>query len=333
MASETSDVQRLDGKVAIVTGGGGNIGREQALALARQGAKVLVNDLDVTWDLLPGDRGSAERVVKEIVGIGGTATANADSVATLDGAQRIVDAALDAFGRIDIVVNHAGVVGRRGPLWDVPGEEWDAILTANLFGPFYVARAAAPILCRQHSGVIVNMSSTAGFGAPLAVPYGTAHEGIIGLSRAIARELGRFNVRCNAVRPFALTPRSVEYELPDMNSNDRWGPLVEVLITTRGRPATSGGLFSRKDPNAFPASAVATFVTWLCTDAARAANGRTFFVAGNRVALYSEPAIERDLSIAGEWDLDSLDQASENLIGDLENEFLLESHPELQVFE
>ena len=328
-----ANARRLEGKVAIVTGGGGVIGREQSLALAREGAKIVVNDLGVTWDRRPGDPRAVDRVVEEVKALGGEAVASRDSVATRAGAQRIVDSALEAFDGLDIIVSHAGIVGVRHAVWDIPEDEWDEVLAANLAGPFFMAQCGAPTLCEQGSGVIVNMSSTAGFGAPLAVPYGASHEGVIGLTRALARELGRFNVRCNAVRPFALTDRSVEYELRDRNDNDRWQPLVDALITNRPRPVVSGGLFSRKDPDAFPASAVATFVTWLCTDAARVVNGRTFFVGGNRVALYAEPATERDVSIAGVLDLDAFDGAADLIAGELKNEYLLESNPELQVFE
>src|SRR5262245_28012591 len=126
--------RRLEGKVAIVTGGAGVIGREQSVALAREGADVVVNDLGVTWDRRRGDSGAVDRVVEEITSLGGRAVANRDSVGTRAGAERIVDAAIDAFGGLDIIVNQAGIVGVRGAVWEVPEDEWDEVIAANLSG-------------------------------------------------------------------------------------------------------------------------------------------------------------------------------------------------------
>jgi NAD(P)-dependent dehydrogenase (short-subunit alcohol dehydrogenase family) len=353
MSSHTAGESRpLEGRVAIVTGAAGGIGREQALSLARQGANIVANDHAVSWDGQPSDRDAINRVVQEVTERGGPAVANADDVATLDGAQSVVDLAIDTYGRLDIIVNHAGIVGLRNNVWDLTEQAWDDVLSANLKSAFFMTKCGAPPLCRQGDGVIVNMSSTAGFGSPLGVPYGSANEGVIGLSRSVARELGRFGVRCNAVRPFAFSDRVIEYERPDLNNNEKWLPLVRALVrvgtkkggddddptSSRGRKDGSGThrtvtRFSEQEITDFPPSAVANFVSWLCTEAARNVNGRTFFVAGKRISLYAEPTMERDVFMTRHGDPRGLDEATELLTGDLQNEFTFDGYPELQVFE
>ena len=184
---------RLDGKVAIVTGAGGGIGREHARLFAAEGASVLVNDVGLR-------RGAdAASVVAEIEAAGGSAMADTTS-ATWDGAADIVQHPIDAFGRLDIVVNNA-TAARNADLWRVTEEEWDLALGVNLKGYFAIIREAVPHLCGQGAGAIVNTSSGSGFGHPSAVAYASAKEGVVGLTRTVAKELGRFGVRCNAIRP------------------------------------------------------------------------------------------------------------------------------------
>jgi len=309
---------RLDGTVAIVTGAGGGIGREHALLLASEGARVLVNDLGLRAGA------DADKVAAEIVDHGGTAVANNGS-ATWDGAAAIVDAAIDAFGRVDILVNNA-TAGRNNDIWRFTEEEWDLTFDVNLKGYFAMIRSAAPHLCRQRSGVIVNTSSGSGFGHPSNVAYASAKEGVVGLTRTAARELGRFGVRCNAIRPLAAGQSTKDYAV----KTARWTRLMELTMGPRpGRIQPQSF-----DPDALAPRKIAPLVVWLCTDAARNVNGRTFHVAGDAISRLSEPQRERVIHHAGGWTLDALDAlAPTHLVDDLSNDYTLDDHPELQVFE
>ncbi|HZQ59516.1 MAG TPA: SDR family NAD(P)-dependent oxidoreductase [Acidimicrobiales bacterium] len=309
---------RLDGKVAIVTGAGGGIGREHALLLAKEGASVLVNDL--------GTRAGADAasVVAEISAAGGTAVANTSS-ATWDGAGEIVAAAVDAFGRLDILVNNA-TAGRINDLWRFTEEEWDVTVDVNLKGYFAMIRSAAPHMCRQRSGVIINTSSGSGFGHPSNIAYAAAKEGVVGLTRTVARELGRFGVRCNAIRPLAAGRSTSDYSV----MTARWARLME--LTMGPKPGTAARPVF--DPEVISPRKIAPMVVWLCTDAARNVNGRTFHIAGDTVSRLSEPERERSAHQRGGWDLDALDVvAPTHLVDDLVNDYTLDDHPELQVFD
>ena len=309
---------RLDGRVAIVTGAGGGIGREHARLFAAQGASVLVNDVGLRTGA------DAASVVAEIEAAGGIAVADTTS-ATWDGAAGIVQHAIDAFGRLDIVVNNA-TAARNADLWRVTEAEWDLAMDVNLKGYFAMIRAAVPHLCGQGSGAIVNTSSGSGFGHPSAVAYASAKEGVVGLTRTVARELGRFGVRCNAIRPLALGMSTKEYG----ERTSKWTTLMAVTMAPRGAKLA----FNVATPESHPPAKISPMVVWLCTDAARGVNGRTFHVAGDTISLLSEPARERSISQAGGWTLDALDAvAPVNLVDDLTNDYLLEDHPELQVFE
>src|SRR6478736_5579366 len=188
---------RLDGRVAIVTGAGGGIGREHALLFAREGASVVVNDIGARTGA------DAAAVVQAIEAVGGRAVASTAS-ATWDGAADVVAAAVDAFGRVDIVVNNA-TAGTNDDLWRFTEQEWDRTLAVNLKGYMAMIREATPHMARQGGGAIVNTSSSSGFGHPSHVAYAAAKEGVVGLTRTAARELGRFGSRCNAIRPVAIT--------------------------------------------------------------------------------------------------------------------------------
>ncbi len=318
---EHTRTRRLAGKVAIVTGAGRGIGRCEALLLAQEGALVVVNDVFIENRGEPGEESVAAQVVDEIRAAGGEAVANTDSVATMEGAERLVSTAIEAFGRLDILVNNAGNV-RPADIYHMSENDWDKVVAVHLKGSFATIRFASPYFCQQHSGVIINTGSESGLGHAAMANYSAAKEGLIGLTRSVARELGRFNVRCNAIRPRAVT-KSVQAFTGRVN---KWQPLEKALgkysLGDRGNIPTAGG-----------PEQVAPLVVWLCTDAAANVNGRTFFVAGDEVGLFSEPELTRSLSRSGGWDLDSLDTfARERLIGDLTNDFLLESHPELQKF-
>ncbi len=210
----------LDGKVAVVTGAGRGIGRATALALAHEGALVVVNDLGAGVDGEGSDISPAQEVVGEIEKAGGKAVANGDSVADWDGATNIVACALDTFGRIDCVVNNAGILRDR-IFHKMAPEEWDAVIGVHLPGSFYVSRAAAPHFRKQESGAFVHMTSTSGLiGNFGQANYAAAKLGIAALSKSIALDMSRFNVRSNCISPFAWSRMigSIPTDTPEQNA-------------------------------------------------------------------------------------------------------------------
>jgi NAD(P)-dependent dehydrogenase (short-subunit alcohol dehydrogenase family) len=196
----------LDGKVAIVTGSGGGIGREHALALAEAGAAVLVNDLGGARDGSGAGHSMADAVVEEIRKAGGTAAANYDSVATMPGGQAIVKAAVDAFGRVDVLVNNAGIL-RDKTLAKMEEAEWDSVIAVHLKGTFCVTQPVFRQMREQGTGgSIINTSSTSGLEGNFGqTNYGAAKAGIAGLTRCLALEGQKFGIRVNAIAPVALT--------------------------------------------------------------------------------------------------------------------------------
>ncbi|HEY2337858.1 MAG TPA: SDR family NAD(P)-dependent oxidoreductase [Burkholderiales bacterium] len=193
----------LEGKVALVTGAGGGIGRDLALAMAAAGAKVVVNDLGTSVKGEGSDAGPAHQVVEEIEASGGSAVASTDSVAEWPSANRIVQCALDRYGRIDVVVNNAGILRDRF-FFNMSVEEWRAVVDVHLNGSFYVARAAAPYFKSQNSGAYVHMTSTSGLVGNLGqANYSAAKLGIVGLSKSIALDMAKYAVRSNCIAPFA----------------------------------------------------------------------------------------------------------------------------------
>jgi 3-oxoacyl-[acyl-carrier protein] reductase len=307
MASASSpQKQRLAGKVAIVTGAGRGIGREEALLLASQGAQVVVNDVGRH----PGE--TAQDVANRIRAAGGEAEPNTDSVASMEGAANLVGTAVTKFGRLDLLVNNAGVVAP-GEVSGLSEEDWDKVVAVHLKGTFLTMRHATPVMKRQRSGVIINTGSESGLGHPAMGNYSAAKEGIVGLTRTAARELGRFGIRCNAIRPRALTEGTSEYA----ERFNRWQPLADALH--RYFLGARGHIGGEIKP-----TAVATMVVWLCSDAASNVNGRTFYVGGDEIGLWTEPELECSLSREGGWSLDSLDDfARQRLVGHLKNDFVI----------
>jgi NAD(P)-dependent dehydrogenase (short-subunit alcohol dehydrogenase family) len=194
---------RLDGKVAVVTGAGGGIGRDIALQLAAAGAAVVVNDIGASISGEGKSAGPAEAVCQEIIAAGGKAVPAIDSVAEALEAQSIIDTALQAFGRVDYVVNNAGIL-RDGLFHKMSIVDFEAVVKVHLFGSFYLSRAAAPHFREQGSGAYLHMTSTSGLiGNVGQSNYAAAKLGIAGLSRSIALDMARFGVRSNCISPFA----------------------------------------------------------------------------------------------------------------------------------
>jgi NAD(P)-dependent dehydrogenase (short-subunit alcohol dehydrogenase family) len=218
----------FDGAVAIVTGAGGGLGRCHAVELARRGARLVVNDLGGAVDGTGTSASAAARVVDEIRAAGGEAVANTDSVATPDGGASIVQCALDEFGRIDAVVNNAGIL-RDAAFKNVTPELLDPVIDVHLKGAFNVLRHAWPLMREQGSGRVVNTTSGSGmFGNFGQSNYGAAKAGLMGLTRVLSIEGERNNVKVNAIAPIAHT-RMTETQIPDEMRPDLISPFVAYL--------------------------------------------------------------------------------------------------------
>ena len=275
--------ERLAGKVAVVTGAGRGIGRGEALALASEGARVVVNDLGGGVDGSGESTSPAEEVVAEIKKLGGEAAANYDSVATEQGGQNIIKTAIDTFGKVDILVNNAGILRDR-MLFNMSEEDWDTVLKVHLYGHFHTIRAVSPLFRQQRYGRIINTASVAGLNATTygQANYGAAKEGIVGLTRKVARDLGRYGVTCNCIRPNAGTRLTISDEMK------------------KARPEAIARFEQMK-----PAD-IAPLVVWLASDEASNVNGRTFYAETGRIGLYSEPILEKQLVKVGGWTIDEL---------------------------
>ena len=291
---------RLEGRVAIVTGAGRGIGREEALTLAGQGAAVIVNDPGVGPDGVGQDSGPADQVVAEIKAKGGQAAANYGNVTSFHDGEAMVQQALDVFGRLDILVNNAGILRDR-MIFNMSEEEWDAVIAVHLKGHFTVTRHACVLFRQQRSGRIIGTSSTSGLGNMGQANYGAAKEGIAGLIRTLARDMGKYGVTANAIRPFAATRLTVSEEM--MQARER--------ARAAGVPRASNTEISELDP-----AAVAPLVTYLCTDEAQNINGRVFIVGGRQVGIYPEPEPYRTIYSPGKyWSLDELAEIFPRTIG------------------
>ena len=195
----------VEGRVVAITGAGGGIGRQHALLFAERGAKVVVNDLGGQRDGTGAGSEMADDTVKTILDAGGEAVANYDNVATPDGGEGVVQSALDAFGRIDVVVNNAGILRDR-TFHKMAGAEWDAVVKVHLYGTYYTTRAAWPRMREQQHGRVIVTTSTSGlFGNFGQANYGAAKLGVVGLINTLAREGAKYSITANAVAPIAAT--------------------------------------------------------------------------------------------------------------------------------
>ena len=299
---------RLEGKVAIVTGAGRGIGRGEALLLAEEGAKVVVNDLGGSVGGEGEDQRPAEQVAEEIRAAGGEAVANFDSVATMEGGENIVKTAVEAFGGLDILINNAGILRDR-MVFNMTEEEWDLVLDVHLKGHFATTKYAGIIFRQQRSGRIVNTGSSSGLGNMGQANYAAAKEGIDGLTRTCALDLGRYGVTVNAIRPAAGTRLTLSPEMEEARQR-RLAARGEEAEETEQTPADAEARLDAMRPEL-----IAPLVVYLCTDAAQNVNGRDFSVGGNEVALMTKVTREIAIIREGGWDLDALDRVFPNAIG------------------
>lgn len=283
---------RLEGKNAVVTGAGRGIGRAVAMLLASEGANVVVNDPGVNVDGSGHDNGPADQVVDEIKADGGNAVSNYDSVAETAGGENMVKQCVDSFGRIDILVNVAGILRDR-MVFNMAEEEWDDVINVHLKGHFNTIKPASQLMRQQRGGRIVNFSSISGLrGNSGQANYGAAKAGIAGLTRVVARDLGRYGVTCNAIAPGAQT-RMIQ-TVPDASRQ---------LRTQRGIATTPQSQLRLVEPTP---EHVAPMTVWLCTDAAWNVNGKIFHVAGGTVALAHEESPITQLEKDGKWTINEL---------------------------
>ena len=270
-------------KVVLVTGAGGGIGREFALALGREGAKVVVNDLGASLDGLGRDSERAQSVVDEIKAAGGEAIANGESVADWDAAARMVQLAVDTYGRIDCVINNAGILRDRF-FFNMTKEDWHQVIDVHLHGAFYVSRAAATHFKAQQSGAYVHMVSTSGLIGNLAqANYSAAKLGIAALSKAIAMDMAKFNVRSNCISPFAWSRMisSIPTETPEQQAR------VERL-------------------QKMESSKIAPLAVYLASDEGAGVSGQVFAVRANEIFLMSQSRPIRAMHTEQGWTPESI---------------------------
>lgn len=265
-------------KVVVLTGAAGGIGRGIALSLARAGALVVANDIGVSLDGADGDPGLVRQLVDEMKSVGGTAVANGESVSDSAGANRIVECALDNFGRIDAVINNAGNLRDRF-FFNMNEDEWRDVINVHLHGAFFVSRAAAPHFRTQKSGAYVHMTSTSGLiGNFGQANYAAAKLGVVALSKSIALDMNRYGVRSNCIAPFA------------------WSRMTDSIPATTNEEKARVEKLKRME-----ASKIAPMAVFLASDAAYEVNAQIFGVRANEIFLFSQPRPMRSVHMEGGW--------------------------------
>ncbi len=279
---------KLKNKVVIITGSGQGIGGALAVAFAREGAKVVTNNRSA------GTKGGdAETVAKEIRDEGGEAVAFFGDISNFAVADQLIKTAVEKFGRMDVLINNAGA-DRPHMVWNMTEEEWDTSVDSFLKGSFNCTRFACALMREQKWGRIINTTSTAWLGTVGHCNYGAAKAGLVGLTRAIAREMGRYGVTCNAYAPTAGT----RFTLSD-----------DIVAGFKKR--YEAGLLTKERyeelTNPPSPETLAPFLMFLCTDAAADINGQVFDVTGGDIALYSEPVKTNTIEKKeGLWTIDEL---------------------------
>lgn len=265
-------------KVVLVTGAGGGIGRDFALALAREGAKVVVNDLGASIQGEGQDLSRAAAVVKEITHAGGVAVANGDSVADWNAANRMVTHAVEAFGRIDAVINNAGILRDRF-FFNMSVDEWRAVIDVHLHGAFNVSRAAATHFKAQQAGSYIHMVSTSGLIGNLGqANYSAAKLGMVALSKSIAMDMAKFHVRSNCISPFAWSRML--------------GSIPAETDEQKGRVERLKRMETAK---------IAPLAVYLASDASIGVTGQVFAVRANEIFLMSQSRPLRSMHTAEGW--------------------------------
>jgi len=278
-----SNLKPLDGKVILVTGAGGGIGRAIAIEAAKAGASIVVNDLGASLDGKRDSSAAAETVVAEIEKLGGKAVANGDSVAEPDGAKAMVAQATDSFGRLDAVINNAGIL-RDCFFHKMTYEDFDAVVKVHLYGSFNTSRAAADIFRQQESGSLIHMTSTSGLIGNLAqANYSAAKLGIAALSKSIALDLKRWNVRSNCIAPFAWSRMTSSIKVDSPEQEERVNRMKEMVPEK-----------------------IAPLALHLASDEGADITGQIFAVRHNEMFLMSQPRPVRSVHSGDGWDIESV---------------------------
>ena len=280
---------RLEGKVAVVTGGGNGIGREISKLMGAEGAKVVVNDLGTAVDGAGQSSSVADETVQMIKDAGGEAAPNYESVATPEGGESIIQQAVDTYGKLDILVHVAGILRDR-MIFNMSIEEWDAVINVHLRGAYCVNKPACVLMRQQKSGSIINFSSISGAGNSGQANYAAAKAGILGLTRTVARDMAKYGVRANAIWPGADTRMTATVPEAARQLRAERGIAQQVTQTvTERRPEN-----------------VASVVAFLASDEAADITGWTVGISGDRLSLIEDPRPVKTVFCPGGWTLDKV---------------------------
>ena len=279
---------RLEGKVAVVTGGGNGIGREISKLMGAEGAQVVVNDLGTAVDGAGESSSAADQTVQMIKDAGGEATPNYESVATPEGGQNIIQTAVDTYGKLDILVHVAGILRDR-MIFNMSIEEWDAVINVHLRGAYCVNKPACVLMRQQKSGCIINFSSISGAGNSGQANYAAAKAGILGLTRTVARDMAKYGVRANAIWPGADTRMTATVPEAARQIRAERGIGQVVAPTAERRPEN-----------------VAAVVAYLASDAAEHITGWTVGISGDRLSLIEDPRPVKTVFCPGGWTLEKV---------------------------
>lgn len=288
----------LEGKCAVIAGGGRGLGREVALAMSHHGAKVVVNDFGTDLDGSNPNPGPADEVVAEIRKAGGTAVASFASVADVADAKKIINTCIQEFGKIDILVNCA-TIARMGQIWESSEEDSDAVLAVTLKGTINTCQHALIAMMKQGTGRIINFTSPSWLGLTGADAYTAAKGGVVSLTRGIASrmKLDGYKITCNAIAPIGATRLNQMRENREM-WRKMWGRFYRAGIIDR---QVYEDTIDPAAPEEIP-----PIVCYLATDQAKNISGRVFGATKGRIALYSEPEEIRGIYKDGIWTLEEL---------------------------
>ncbi len=289
---------RLEGRVAAVTGSGRGIGRGVAMLLAEEGAKVVINDFGGALDGSGGEEGPADEVVREIRDAGGQAVAQYGDISKFDDAKGMVQTALDEWGRLDIMCHVAGILRDR-MIFNMTEEEWDAVLAVHLKGAFNTTRNAIEPMLRQRYGRILLFSSGSGLGSSGQANYSAAKEGMVGFARALSRELGPHGIAVNAIYPGGNTRMTQSVPAASAQIRQAAG-MTRQAGPARPVPVEDGGPTPRDPENNAPT------VTWLCTEAGGAVSGQVIGSSGWQASRYSIRQVIRSISKPSRWTVEEL---------------------------
>ncbi len=291
---------RLEGRVVIVTGSGRGIGAEVAKWMAADGASVVVNDIGAALDGTGDSSAPAEITAQAIRDAGGSAVANFDSVAEYESAGKIVQAAIDNFGRVDAICHVAGILRDR-MVFNMTEAEWDGVLQVHLYGAFNIVRQCVPHMMRQKYGRIVLFSSGSGLGASGQTNYAAAKEGMVGFARALAKDLAPHGITINAVYPGGATRMTAS--IPESTTQLRQQQRAQLQGGETSEDEVIGAPPDARDPANNAPKAV-----YLCSEAAADVTGQVVGVSGWQATLYSPRHVISSIHKNGRWTLDELDR-------------------------